>query len=218
MASRESSRVMIHAAMDIGNVLVHSDFNSFLKQLSKSLNITIEEATYFMNRTQKLHDLGCTKMADELRDHFHIRSPVVIDEIIASWNDIIKPNYYLLQRLSDMMATKDLQIALLSNIGLEHAVTTGQALNVGGFFDKCIKHFSCYVGARKPTVIYYQSFLQLHPEWQGCVYVDDLQENLDASKQFGFRPFRFALDEATTQQEKSFAAKVDELEQIISGL
>lgn len=206
---------MKYVAMDIGNVLVHSDFSSFLKQLSKSLNITIEEATYFMNRTQKLHDLGCTKMADELRDHFKIRSPVVIEEIISSWNDIIKPNYYLLQRLSDMIATKGLRIALLSNIGLEHAVTTGTALNVGGFFDKVTKHFSCYVGARKPTVIYYQSFLQLHPEWQGCAYVDDLQENLDASKQFGFRPLRFALDEATSQQLKSFPAKVDELEQFI---
>ena len=61
---------MIYVAFDVGNVLVHSDFNPFLRQLSKSLNLTLEEATYFMNRTQTLHDLGCTHMADELRDHF----------------------------------------------------------------------------------------------------------------------------------------------------
>jgi len=206
---------MKYCALDIGNVLCHVNLDNFTSLLSKRKNITRAKALQLFNATQKLHDLGLTDLRNELSNRFDIHSETVIEEIIASWNDIIKPNYYLLQRLSDMIATKDLRIALLSNIGLEHAVTTGSALNVGGFFDKVEKHFSCYVGARKPTVIYYQSFLQLHPEWQGCAYVDDLQENLDASKQFGFKPFRFALDEATSQQLKSFPAKVDELEQFI---
>jgi hypothetical protein len=34
-----------------------------------------------------------------------------------------------------------------------------------------------------------------NPEFKGCLYIDDLQENLDTSKQFGFKTFRLALDE-----------------------
>jgi FMN phosphatase YigB (HAD superfamily) len=195
---------MIYVAFDVGNVLVHADFHPFLKQLSKSLNLTIEEANYFMNRTQTLHDLGCTKMADELRDHFKIKSPVIIEDLTAYWNEVVTPADYVLSRLNTFRKKHDLRIALLSNVGLEHAIRMEHVLSQGDFFQDAVKHFSCHVGARKPTYLYYQSFLQMHPEWQGCPYIDDLQENLDVSKQFGFQPYRFSLDEiriATEHEE-----------------
>lgn len=211
---------MNYVALDIGNVLVHTNFQSFLKKLSKSLNITMEEAMYFMNRTQKLHDLGCTQMSDELRDHFKIRSPIVIDELLDYWLNVIDTADYVLDLFQKLMQKNDLQVALLSNIGLEHASQISTLLNYyDKFFDKSITHFSCYVGARKPTVIYYQSFLQLHPEFYGCPYVDDLQENLDASKQFGFKTHRFSLEEITgANYEKSkFNGKMAELEKFVLG-
>ena len=93
------------------------------------------------------------------------------------------------------MHTSDLQVALLSNVGLEHAVQMARVLDIDSFFDKCVKHLSCHVGARKPTKLYYQSFLMQHPEFYGAAYLDDLQENLDASVPFGFRPRRFSLAE-----------------------
>src|SRR5277367_1211954 len=99
-------------AFDIGNVLVHSTFSDFLKKLSKELNITIEEAEYFMNRTQKLHDLGCTKMADELRDHFKIRSQVIIEELIDAWKSVIIPHQQVLFRLDSLIKKNNLQVAL----------------------------------------------------------------------------------------------------------
>lgn len=207
-----------YVAFDIGNVLVHSTFPDFLKKLSKELNITIEEAEYFMNRTQKLHDLGCTKMADELRDHFKIRSPVIIDELIQNWKDVIKPDYWVLTTLDNLIKKENLQVALVSNIGLEHAEQIDDLLghiwnpwtNQWGesSFKNAIKHFSCFVGARKPSLLYYQSFLQLYPEFKGCVYVDDLHENLNASKQFGFQTFHFSLE---TVNDDNFPDKMDEL-------
>ena len=112
---------MKFVALDIGNVLLHADFSDFLKKLSKSLNITIEEANYFMNRSQKLHDLGLTKMSDELRDHFKIKSPVIIDELISMWNDVIHPANDILEIIDRLARENDLQVALLSNVGIEHA-------------------------------------------------------------------------------------------------
>jgi FMN phosphatase YigB (HAD superfamily) len=208
---------MKYVALDIGNVLVNVDFQGFLRKLSKRLNITLEEALYFMNRSQKLHDLGLTVMKDELIDHLKIRSEVLREELIDDWNNCITPADWMLEKLDTWCTEHDLQVALLSNVGLEHAVRMSQVLNHNGFFDKAVKHFSCHVGARKPTVLYYQSFLALHSEWKGCPYIDDLQENLDASQQFGFRTYRFALDEISGKNyiEEAFNYKIGELEKFI---
>lgn len=187
---------MKYVCMDIGNVLVKVNMSSFSKKLSKTLNITLEDANYFMNRTQKLHDLGLTKMQDELRDHFHIKSSIIIDELIQEWNAVITPADYIIDILIEMMDKNDLKIALLSNIGLEHAEQITSDVNYNKkFFGNTINFFSCNVGARKPSLVYYNTFLQLHPEFKGCLYVDDLWENLYASEQFGFKTCRFALDE-----------------------
>ena len=102
-------------------------------------------------------------------------------------------------------------MALLSNIGTEHAALMEHSLNVGTFFSGAIKHFSCFVGARKPTALFYQSFLLEHPEFYSCLYIDDLQENLDVGKRFGFQTYRFSLD------PKDDAGTLTEIEQLIVG-
>jgi FMN phosphatase YigB (HAD superfamily) len=207
---------MKYVALDIGNVLVSVDFSVFIKALSRQLNITLEEAEYFMNRTHSLHDMGLTKMSDELHDHFKIKSPIIMDELLSSWNEVIKPNYIMIDKMLSLMKTHNLKVALVSNIGLEHAAKMNQILNRGSFFNQCTLHLSCQVGARKPSKLYYQSFLMRHPEFSHCAYLDDLRENLDAGKQFGFRPFRFALDEAYRGYFVS-SEKLDEVENFIIG-
>ena len=61
---------MKYCCFDIGNVLCHCSFESLKQLLSKHLNITLSDAEAFVNRNQKLHDLGLTNLSDELRDHF----------------------------------------------------------------------------------------------------------------------------------------------------
>lgn len=204
---------MKFCAFDIGNVLVYANFNEFLRKLSKTLNITLEEATYFMNRSQKLHDLGLTNMSDELRDHFKIKSPVTMEELITQWNEVIRPADFLLERIDKMEKEHNLKIALLSNVGLEHSAQMKRVLGYSKFFDKAIKFFSCDVGARKPTILYYHTFLKLHPEFWGCPYIDDLQENLDVGASFGLNPYRFSLEELTN--DDNWEEKVAKLEAFI---
>jgi FMN phosphatase YigB (HAD superfamily) len=193
---------MNYICLDVGNVLVHVDFTIFTRQLSKDLNITIEEAEYFMNRTHALHDMGLTKMADELRDHFKIRSPLVMDELLDTWRKVIYPNGSFINFFAERIASGELTVALLSNVGLEHAGRMKELLNDNGMnlFNNSIKHLSCQVGARKPSKLYYQSFLLQHPEFVGAAYLDDLPENLEAGGEFGLRPFHFALTNHTSEQ------------------
>lgn len=193
---------MNYVCLDIGNVLCTVNFNSFLRELSKSLNITLEEAMYFMNRSQKLHDLGLTVMKDELMDHFKLKSSVLIEELLICWNKVVTPNLNVLNKFNELSKNNAVQVALLSNIGLEHAVLMEKVLEHNGFFKNAIKHFSCSVGARKPTTIYYQSFLMQYPEFKGCTYVDDLLENLEASKKFGFKTYQFDINYVNNLSEK----------------
>ena len=181
-----------YVALDIGNVLYRCEFDPFIKYLSKELNISFEDAKYFLVRTQKLHDLGLTTINEELRDYFNIKSPVRLEEISDVWRSTAIPDIKILQELKYLTDNKDLKIALLSNIGLEHSNDVDIVLNAISL--KCIKHFSCFVGARKPTDLFYQSFLMKHPEFAGCLYIDDLEDNLNAGINFGFKPFKFSLE------------------------
>ena len=185
----------MYVALDVGNVLVHANFQTFIEKLSKNFNITMSEALYFMNRNQKLHDLGLTRMRDELGDHFKVRSEVLLDELVGDWNSVIVADKSVLGLINRLKGLHDLKVAILSNVGLEHLVRMKEVLDYEDFMKDTVGHFSCIVGARKPNTVYYHTFLELHPEFRGSPYIDDVQENLDMGAQFGFKPFKFSLEE-----------------------
>jgi len=198
-----------YLCLDIGNVICFVDEIGFLETLSYKLNISTYRAKRFLKRFQQVHDLGYTTMEDELMDQYNIKSPFILKELVQRWNDCITPDEMMLIRLNKLRADHGLQVALLSNIGVEHAQMMETKLELGGFFPGAIKHFSCHVGARKPSMVYYQSFLLQHPEFKGCLYVDDVVDNLNASKAFGFRTFHMSL------QEPWVESKIAEIEAII---
>lgn len=202
---------MKYIALDIGNVLCHVAPLPFLENLSETFDVTIPEAARFLKRFQQIHDLGYTTMEDELRDSFQVKSPIIINRLVKAWNDSVTPNTHILDRLNELRRKHDLQVALLSNIGVEHAAMMEEKLAHDGFFPGAIKHFSCSVGARKPSAIYYQSFLLQYPDFKGCLYVDDLHENLAASRAFGFKTFHFTLE----AQQFDVESKISQIEDLI---
>lgn len=208
--------VIHYVCLDVGDVLVHVDFQKFIKTISEQFNITLEEAEHFTKRSHALHDVGLTNMEEQLKDYFQVRSPLVMEKLMNSWNGVISSEYHMVMKMTQMMKTDNLQVALLSNVGTEHAVVMSRILSYDNFFNKCVKHLSCQVGARKPNKLYYQSFLLQHPEFQGAAYLDDLQENLDAGAEFGFRPFRFSLQESFNQVYSN-DVKLKEIETFIKG-
>lgn len=200
---------MKYIALDIGNVLCTVSTQPFINLLSETFNVTVQEASYFLKRFQRIHDLGYTTMEDELKEKFNVKSQVTISKVVNAWNDSVTPYTPILDKFNQMREDHGLQVALVSNIGVEHALMMEEKLQHDGFFPGAIKHFSCDVGARKPSMIYYQSFLWQHPEFKGCVYVDDLQENLNTGAQFGFIPFRFDLNEPNVDD------KIKEIEELV---
>jgi FMN phosphatase YigB (HAD superfamily) len=183
---------MKYLAVDLGNVVCNVKFDNFLNELSKTLNLPLEDVNYFLHRTTKLHDMGLTQISDELRDHFKIKSPIIIQNLIEEWNKVITADTTVVGFLEKLLE-EDVKIALLSNIGIEHAALMGNIL--GGFlYHYSIKFFSCEVGARKPSFLYYKTFLDMNPEFKGCLYLDDRIENVRGGEKLGFKSLHFELD------------------------
>lgn len=226
-----------YIALDIGNVLCTVDVIPFIEYLSKNLGIPISEANYFLKRFQKLHDIGFTTMEEELRDRFDLKvefdcDKKIILDIVEEWNHAVTIDLKTLDRLNSFATTHSLNIALLSNIGAEHAVLMDKNLNHNGFMEttyneklackgkktpylqNVIKHYSCEMGVRKPHGIFYQSFLTDHPEFRGCVYVDDLQENLDVGAKYGFKPCQLDLSRLDPEQVEK---KWDEILKLVQS-
>lgn len=198
--------------LDIGNVLLHLNMQPFINKMSDKLNVSRNDASELLRRTQCLHDLGYTTMEKELRDWFSVKSEVIIEEMVDAWNQCATPDYDMLTMLTELTFTDNLQIALLSNMGLEHAANIKKLLSYGNLYDNAIKHLSCEIGARKPHFIYYQSFLLEHPEFKGCLYLDDLQENLDMGSKIGFKSTHFDLSKYTSDQKTQ---KISEIKSLI---
>lgn len=212
---------MKYIALDIGNVLCYCNEVKFLNAISVAGNISYKEAVRFFQRFWELHDLGFTTIESELQDKLGIKSEITIKKLTEIWESTLIPDVEMIKYLLNLMfieksnepnIKKNIQVALLSNIGKEHAAILKKTLdesvyNAHGLFDECIKHFSCDVGARKPSYIYYQSFLSMHPEFKGCVYVDDLKENLIAGEKMGFKPFHFSLTDYYDNNSLSYGSK-----------
>jgi len=183
---------MNYLAVDLGNVICNVKFDNFIDKLSRTLNLPLEDVNYFLHRTTKLHDLGLTQISDELRDHFKIKSPVIIKDLLKEWDMVITADAVMIGFLEDLLDF-DIKIALLSNIGIEHAELIKSVLG-SKVYDNSIRFFSCEVGARKPSYLYYKTFLDIYPDFKNCIYLDDRIENAVGGEKLGFKSVHFELD------------------------
>jgi FMN phosphatase YigB (HAD superfamily) len=198
-----------YVAFDIGNVLCRINFQEFTECLSDVLNITPWEAGHRFNHTQKLRDLGTLNMRDVLEMEFGIKSSVTINKISDAWNNCVKFDLEVINYFNEFDKKHGLHVALVSNIGSDHSELIKPFFKWNSTFEESTKFFSCDAGVRKPTYIYYQTFLQMHPEFKGCVYVDDLDENLAVGEMFGLKSFKFDLTKFT-----DYKPLMDELDKI----
>lgn len=185
-------------AFDVGNVLVNLNFDPFFK-VYRELGLDREDDPMdFLNGLHGQQDVGLTTISRAAKERFALpkRQAWQLEE---AWLEIIQPNFEMLSLVQDMHGM-GFEIALLSNMGWEHADMIRRKFP--SVFDRCLLHLSCEVGARKPSKLFYQSFLWDYPRFAGCPYIDDLDKNLKVGKSYGFIPIRFALDDSSFTLEK----------------
>ena len=180
-------------AFDIGNVLVNVDLNLMAELLCETECVKSRaEAFLFWDSINSAVDIGITDIEQELMKEFKLKSGDEIRDYMRIWSKVITPVKEMTELLEELVS-KNFHIALLSNIGFDHANLVRKTFP--SVFNKCIHHFSCEVGARKPSKLFFQSFLWDHPEFKGCLFFDDRSENIAAGLSAGFDSIYFALNQ-----------------------
>ena len=200
-----------YLALDVGNVVVDMKFDKFLNHLSTTLNISIQDAWSFLERTQKLHDLGYTMIRDEIRDHFKIRSEATVESIMKEWRGTLVAHPDVIAWAEKLLDAK-VKIAFVSNMGYEHLQIIPSLLG-DKLFNGCVPFFSAEVGARKPSLAFYHLFLSINPDFSGAVYLDDSEQNIAASTKFNLRPVLFDISKMDSRD--TIKAKLQEVEELI---
>jgi len=199
--------------LDVGNVLGSVRFEEFVTAISVFKNIRETEAHERINIYQGMHDIGIITMREILIKEFGIYSRAIRSEIIDNWLNIFTLDSYMVNFFDELAEKHNVNLALLSNVGHEHAQSIDSQLRFleNNPFTKVVKYYSCYVGARKPSKLYYHSFLQMHPEFKGAVYVDDNSDNLDSAREFGFITVRLDLLTMDKQEVEAKLASIRSL-------
>jgi FMN phosphatase YigB (HAD superfamily) len=177
-------------AFDIGNVLCHVDLHTFFQTLvDEDLAPDIASADDFLCGIQFPQDLGLYNIRQGVyRFNPHITRKA-LDIIHDVWVSIIKPSPEMLNVLEDAL-TIGYHVALLSNIGFDHSEILRRKCDL---LKHCVQHFSCEVGARKPTKLFYQSF-QIQYGWpKSARFFDDREDNVKSANDY-FHSVLFDLE------------------------
>lgn len=206
----------MHIAFDIGNVLLHYELPIFREaMIERRLCFYDDEVDLFITEAEHLCYIGATTLEKRLISKFPYLRDNDKNELIQIWNKTIYPNKQMINFMHELKHD-GIKIALLSNIGLEHAEYIKNTWPE--IFDMSVCHLSHEVGAFKPTKLFYQSFLLEHEEFSGCIYLDDIKENVIAGSKFKFNAIEFNLDKISKEKPSVLKNKLKEIkEKILFG-
>lgn len=179
---------MKRVALDIGNVICQVYLDRFYNaMIQHKLVEQMKEAEAFVDGIQGPQDVGLYTVTQAIRRFYPSVTLAQLDYLHDAWMstiEISKPAAKMIESLIDEGFT----VALLSNMGRDHM----NYITKQSFADDCIQWFSCKVGARKPTALYYQSFL-LQYDWKNVPFFDDRLENVEAAVDMGLNGKLFSI-------------------------
>jgi FMN phosphatase YigB (HAD superfamily) len=198
--------------LDIGNVLVNVSIDGFVKKISELIPEE-NDPLLFLETIQGMHDIGLLTMRQAFRDRYELShsSKVSLEDLLLLWNQVVTRNDFMINFMKDLHF-QGVRFGLVSNMGFEHHQYL-QEICPEIFELSEIHHLSYQVGARKPSKLYFQSFLQDHPSWIGCVYLDDRMDNILAGKSYGFRTVPFNLEDFSSI--KDLKSSTDSIKKLI---
>ncbi len=180
------------ALVDIGNVILHIDFESSLCKLVPEELADPEGRVRSL--LEKKDDFEAGQLSDE--DFVEWASNKLQfsgqpDEFVAAWNDIFTPNLPMWETLRELKS-RGYELILFSNTNQMHAdYFLKEFSEVFDLFDGHV--FSHQVGAAKPDpVIYHHAFEKFGLIPEDTLYFDDLPENVTTGLQLNLKAWRYA--------------------------
>ena len=188
----------MNVIFDVGRVLCTVDLDVFTKEFNKIITPRVDykfDGTDFLSTIQCAQDVGKTTLTNSLYEMFVKNEIISIKEMFSlskAWNDTICGCMQTIN-LKDIIIGNSHEVAILSNMGTEHRNFIFEYWPQ--IFSGCTTYFSCDVGCRKPSKIFFYNFLQENPEYNGALYIDDMIDNLAAGEAMGLVPYQLNIEE-----------------------
>lgn len=197
---------------DLGKVITDIDFSKTIIAFSLLSNKSAEQIKEMHQQTMIFDDMEegkytATEFRLALKKHLHTEaSDQVLDD---AWNAIIGKTPWQRLELVNSLRPK-YKTFLLSNTNEIHIDNVNEFLkkeysieNLNPFFDKV--YYSHKIGFRKPKPEAYQYVLaDSNIKAEESVFIDDLQQNLDAANQLNINTILKKEDESLEEILKKF--------------
>ncbi|MDP0491303.1 MAG: HAD family phosphatase [Verrucomicrobiota bacterium JB023] len=186
---------MINAALiDIGNVLLTTDFENSLKRLIPSELADPEARIHSLLERKDELEGGQMTMDDFIEwasKKLGYEGPK--EDFLVAWNDIFEPIAPMWETIRDLKG-RGIKLYLFSNTNQAHAdyfLSTYETLFQ--LFDGRI--FSYEIDAVKPDpAIYHHAFEKYSLKPEETLYIDDLPENISTGLQLSLHSWRYNVD------------------------
>lgn len=188
---------------DVGRVIIRLDLSRSMAALGLRKGMSHIQVLRELESDPNWVDWQEGRMAP--RDwHAHLSQKLHFsynfDEFCAIWNSVLNPNTILPDTLFERLATK-CSLALLSNTDPIHVAHFEATYSFVPFFPSRI--YSCRVGASKPSPVMYRHALrQADASPEETMFIDDVQENVQAAASLGINAFRFTTPEGLLHEFK----------------
>ena len=180
------------ALFDIGNVLVHLDFENSLVRLVPPGVEDCKERIYSLLEKKDELEAGAIAENDFIAwASGQLGFTGTSEAFLEAWNSIFEP-IHAMWGIAAFLRSQRLKIILFSNTNSMHARWLLENYDVFEDFDGRV--FSHEVGALKPDPAIYQHAVEefgLTPA--DTLYLDDLPENIAKGEELGFRCHQYAF-------------------------
>ncbi len=186
---------------DIGRVIVRLDLRRALQPMAAAMegnanqsakHLSPEEVWELIRKDARWNDWQEGRMsAAEWHEHLmgRLKLSLSYEDFRDAWNLVLDPELILAESLFVQLGTR-CQLALLSNTDPIHLECLERCFTFGHHFP--VRIYSCRVGASKPSPVIYRVALEsLGVTAREALYVDDIQEFVDAARQEGLDAIHF---------------------------
>lgn len=196
---------------DIGRVLVRINLSRVKIGLADGLSLSPEELWSAIEKDPHWQDWQQGRMsADAWHLNLTSRLGITMDfeNFTRVWNEALDPEpihpISFFERLS-----KKYRLGLLSNTDPIHVARLESTYEFFLYFPACVRTYSCSIGASKPNPLIFREALRAcKAKAEGAVYIDDIQEYVDAAKQSGMHGVLFRSGEQLVEDLKGLGVDV----------
>ena len=177
---------------DMGNVLLTFDSSIFYRQISESSPYTPEQMAKIVTESSGLLSAFGTgrispkEFFKEISDRLQVSAD--FESFFSAYNNVFVLKSDVLKTLKKLKTKY--RLILLSNTDVKHVGFIKRKFPEMFFFDDYVLSYE--VGCMKPDPQIYQIALEkAKAEAEECVFIDDLEENIEAAAKMGIHTILF---------------------------